>query len=418
MRKTRRPLVVVVVLSVLGVAAPVLSASRAGAAVLEHIVQVAAGGAHTCARISDGTARCWGDNSDGQLGDGTRTDRKLPVKVKNVAGTGPLKHITAISAGLGHTCARISDGTARCWGLNVSGELGDGTRTDRKLPVKVKNVAGTGPLNHITAISAGDFHTCARISDGTARCWGYNLYGQLGDGTDTDGTLPVKVKNVAGTAPLIHVTAISAADFHTCARISDGTARCWGGNSDGQLGDSTRTDRTLPVNVNDVTGTARLIHVTAISTGDRHTCARLSDGTARCWGENLSGQLGDGTHTNRKLPVIVKNANGTARLVHVTAISTGDRHTCARISDGTARCWGENLSGQLGDGTRTNRKLPVIVKNANGTARLVHVTAISTGYFHTCARISDTTARCWGNNKDGELGDGTDINRNLPVEVG
>jgi alpha-tubulin suppressor-like RCC1 family protein len=415
-RKGRRRLVVLVVLLVLGVAVPVLSASWAGAAVLE----VAAGGWHTCARISDGTARCWGDNSYGQLGDGTRTDRKHPVTVKNGAGTGPLDHITAISAGLGHTCARISDGTARCWGLNISGELADGTLTDRKLPVKVKNVAGTGPLDHITAISTGDFHTCARISDGTARCWGNNAHWQLGDGIDTDRKLPVKVKNVAGTDPLDHITAISTGGNHTCARISDGTARCWGGNFDGQLGDGTtfEPDGALPVKVKNVAGTGPLDHITAISTGDRHTCARISDGTARCWGGNFNGQLGDRTRTDRKLPVIVKNANGTARLARITAISTGGNHTCARISDGTARCWGDNSSGELGDGTRTSRKLPVSVKNANGTARLARITAISTGGNHTCARISDGTARCWGNNRDGELGDGTDTDRNLPVKVG
>ena len=165
----------------------------------ESVVAVTTGAQHTCALLSDTTARCWGSNSNGQLGDGTTTTRLLPVVVRNAAGTAPLTGITQIAAGGLHTCARLSDGTARCWGLNSSGQLGDGTTTNRLLPVVVKNPTGTGALTAVTDVTTAVVFSCARMSDGTARCWGSNGNGVLGDGTSTTRLLPVVVKNSAGT---------------------------------------------------------------------------------------------------------------------------------------------------------------------------------------------------------------------------
>jgi alpha-tubulin suppressor-like RCC1 family protein len=222
---------------------------------LTGVAAISAGDGYTCARMSDSTARCWGANLNGELGIGTRVRWPWPMVVKNAAGTGALHNVAGIQTGTGwdaHTCARMSDGTARCWGNNDHGELGDGTTgTDRLLPVGVKNNAGTGALRNVRAISTGDAYTCAAISDGTARCWGSNYWGQLGDGTaGTDRLLPVTVKNVAGTGPLPKVTAISAGNSHSCARVSYAQARCWGGNGVGQLGDGTTgVDRLLPVKV-------------------------------------------------------------------------------------------------------------------------------------------------------------------------
>ena len=133
--------------------------------------------------MSDGTARCWGSNGNGKLGDGTTTNRLLPVVVKNSAGTAALTGITQVSVRGIHSCARMNDSTAQCWGYNGGGRLGDGTTTNRLLPVVVKNPAGTGPLTGITAIALGDPQTCARMNDATARCWGDNTNGVLGDGT-------------------------------------------------------------------------------------------------------------------------------------------------------------------------------------------------------------------------------------------
>ena len=150
--------------------------------------------------------------------------------MRNPGNTGPLTGVTAITAGYSHTCARLDDGTAACWGWNEYGQLGDGTTTDRSLPVAVRNPGNTGPLTGVTAISAGREHTCARLANGTAACWGANLYRALGDGTTTDRSLPVAVRNPGNTGPLTGVTAISAGGEHTCARLDGGTAACWGWN--------------------------------------------------------------------------------------------------------------------------------------------------------------------------------------------
>jgi alpha-tubulin suppressor-like RCC1 family protein len=160
-----------------------------------RIAQIVASYYHTCARITDGTARCWGFNGDGQLGDGTRNNRAHPVTVRNRLGDGPLRGVTAITAGARHSCARLSDGTARCWGeRRATGDANDGpSATNRLLPAKVMNSTGSQPLTNIAQIDAGTGHTCARMSGGTARCFGENAEGELGDGTTTTRHFPVLV---------------------------------------------------------------------------------------------------------------------------------------------------------------------------------------------------------------------------------
>jgi alpha-tubulin suppressor-like RCC1 family protein len=192
---------------------------------------IAAGEFHTCALLDDGTARCWGDNFFGQLGDGTTTiSRTTPVTVSG------LSNVTAIAAGWGHTCAVLNDGTARCWGDNFFGQLGDGTTTiSRTTPVTVSG------LSNVTAIAAGLYHTCALLTDKTVRCWGSNRYGQLGDGTR--GVSRTTLEAVSG---LSNVTAIAAGGSHTCAQLGNETARCWGFNEYGQLGNGELGFATTP----------------------------------------------------------------------------------------------------------------------------------------------------------------------------
>jgi len=373
--------------------------------------QISAGFTHTCAVLDDTTARCWGGNGKGELGDGTTASSNTPVVV-TAAGGAALSGITQISAGGQHTCAVLDDKTARCWGWNSNGELGDGTNTDSATPVTVV-ATGTGTtLSGITQISAGDYHTCAVLDDKTARCWGAKGEGRLGDGTNTGSSnQPVTVVATGVGTTLSAVTQITAGEAHTCAMLEDTTARCWGWNAFGQLGDGTTTNRDTPVTV------VALSAVTQISAGSGHTCAVLDNTTARCWGANGRGQLGDGTTTSSNTPVVVTTAGGGGTtLSAVTQISAGTTHTCARLSDGTGRCWGENSIGQLGDGTTTDRSTPVVVTAAGGAA-LSAVTQISAGSMHTCAQLSDGTARCWGANGEGQLGDGTTTNKATPVIV-
>jgi alpha-tubulin suppressor-like RCC1 family protein len=376
---------------------------------------ISAGSAHTCAVLHDTTARCWGSNVNGRLGDGTNTPSSVPVTVVNTSAGTTLSGITHISAGGNHTCAVLADSTARCWGTNDRGRLGDGTTTNRSVPVTVVNTGAGTTLSGVTHISAGNSHTCAVLADSTARCWGSNGNGELGDGTTNNRSVPVAVTTSAGTT-LSGVTHISAGSSHTCAVLADSTARCWGSNGDGRLGDGTNNnDRHVPVTVVNTGAGTTLSGITHISAGGGHTCAVLADSTARCWGSGSYGRLGDGTTTNRSVPVAVTTSAGTA-LSGVTHISAGAEYTCAVLNGGTAHCWGANWSGQLGDSTTTDRLIPVAVTTSAGTA-LSEATHISAGGEYACGVLVDMTARCWGWNGSGHLGDGTTTQREIPVAV-
>ena len=392
---------------------------------LSGATAIGSGYVHNCALLSDGTVKCWGDNGAAQLGDGTLTSHPVPVFVSGLSGA------TAITAGIYHTCALLWDGTVKCWGFNGFGALGDGTTTTRTTPVSVTGLSGA------TAIVAGEVHTCALLLDGTVKCWGDNNFGELGDGTTVlSSTVPVSVSGLSGVMDLsagarhtcallsdgtvkcwgdyvnvpVSVTGLSGVrdiaggELHTCAVLFDGRVKCWGSNDQGQLGDGTVADSALPVTV---TGANALpgMGATVISAGVYNTCALLSDGTGKCWGDNSLGQLGDGTTTLRNTPVAVIGLSGA------TAIAVGWSHTCALLSDGTVKCWGNNFYGQLGDGTTTDSTVPGSVSGLSG------VIAITAGYRHNCALLSDGTVKCWGENFWGGLGDGTIATRTTPVAV-
>jgi alpha-tubulin suppressor-like RCC1 family protein len=354
---------------------------------LPGFTKIAAGFAHTCALTSGGAVKCWGTNSDGRLGDGTTTNRSTPVDVVGLSSG-----VTALAVGFYHTCAIASGGAVKCWGSNSSGQLGDGTTTNRSTPMDV-----VGLSSGVTALAGGERHTCAVTSGGGVRCWGSNSYGQLGDGTTTQSNTPVDVIGLSSG-----VTVLAAGYYHTCAIASGGALKCWGYNFYGQLGDGTTTNRSAPV---DVIGLSS--GVNALAAGYYHTCALSSGSALKCWGYNSSGQLGDGTTTNRRAPVdVVGLASG------VTALAAGYSHTCAIASGGALKCWGFNSHGQLGDGTTTDRSTPVdVVGLSNG------VTALAVGGYHTCAIASGGAVKCWGFNFSGQLGDGTTTQRSTPVDV-
>jgi alpha-tubulin suppressor-like RCC1 family protein len=349
---------------------------------------IAAGGTFTCVALADGSARCFGANGQGQLGDGLTAASALPVVVRTGPST-PLAGIVSVATGNLHACAVLSSGRVACWGDNAYGKLGDGTTTDRPFATLVPGLTG------VTAVTAGTDHTCALRTDGTVRCWGRNGGGRLGDGTTTTRRTPVKVVGLSG------VTAIAAGGQHTCARLSTGAARCWGVNADGQLGDGTKTARKTPVAVKSLSG------VKAISAGTAHTCVRLGTSALRCFGDNSAGQLGDGTLVDRSTAVAVKT------ITTASGIAAGGRQSCAVLADGSARCWGLNASGQLGDGTTTTRNAPVTVAGLADRT----VLSMATGAGHTCARLASGGVVCWGANAVGQLGDGTTTGRPTPNRV-
>lgn len=355
---------------------------------------ISGGMEHTCALLADGTMRCWGGNSDGQLGDGTNSDSLAPVQVVG------LSDIVAISAGAGHTCAVGSNGTAWCWGSNGAGRLGDGTTTSRNQPTPVQGITTA------VDIGAGLNHSCAALTDGTARCWGRNSYGQLGNNTyNNNSYVPVVVSG------LTNATAISCSGegYFSCALKNDGTVWCWGYNYHGELGDGQShqdcgfgTDCSpVPVQVSGLTTAV------SVSVGEWHACAALGNNTARCWGGGTTGQLGNGGTSDSNVPVMVA---GLSTVADVSAGGFG--HSCALLTDGSARCWGQNNSGQLGNGTNNQSSTPVDVWQFTGGA------GISANFFNsTCAVLGNGTAWCWGRNNDGQLGTGNTTNSNVPVQV-
>jgi alpha-tubulin suppressor-like RCC1 family protein len=221
---------------------------RADGTPLTNVIAVDAGGDHTCAATSDGSAWCWGNDWAGQLGDGTHESSRLrAVRVKRVDGT-TLTGVVAVSAGVAHSCAVVRDGSAWCWGSNWDGQLGDGTRKNHRLrAVRVTKVGGE-PLAGVIATSNGYCHSCARTRDGATWCWGANGSGQLGDGTTTGRSRAVRVTRGGGRA-LAGVVGVSAGHAHTCARQGTDAVWCWGANWDGQLGDGTTSDRHRAVRV-------------------------------------------------------------------------------------------------------------------------------------------------------------------------
>ncbi|MHA3722318.1 RCC1 domain-containing protein [Leucobacter sp. HY1910] len=357
--------------------------------------QVSAGYLHSVARAEDGTAYAWGSNGNGQLGDGTNTGSNVPVPVEMPDGV----TFTQVSAGVSHSVALALDGTAYTWGYNGSGQLGDSTTTNRNVPVLVEMPAGVT----FTQVSAGNSYSVALAADGTAYAWGSNGSGQLGDSTATNRNVPVLVEMPAG----VTFTQVSAGGSHSVAVAEGGAAYAWGNNFSGQLGDGTNTSSTVPVPkpVQMPAG----VTFTQVSAGYWHSVAVAEGGAAYAWGNNLSAQLGDGTNTSSTVPVPVELPAG----VTFKQVSAGGSHSVAVAGDGAAYAWGSSVFGQLGDATNTGSNVPVQVEFPAG----VTFKQVSAGGSHSVAVAGDGTAYAWGSNSSGQLGDGTFVNRNVPVRV-
>lgn len=295
-----------------------------GACVEPQHVEV--GGRHSCVVLSTGLTRCWGKNTDGQLGDGSFADSSSPVLL-----TGLPMH-RSLSLGGGHSCAVRPSGETLCWGLNIVGQLGDGSVENANTPQLISGLASAD------VVSAGSFHTCAVLRSGAVRCWGQNDKGALGNGTTT-GTFAPNPDPVAVMDMSDAVSVTSGSGF-SCALRSGRTVSCWGWNEWGQLGDG--TSAAMSTTPTDVVGLSGVDQVVA---GGWHACARVG-GAVRCWGRNDSGQLGTTLFgAVEREPVVVSG------LSDAIDIAAGAAHTCALRATGQVVCWGANDLGQIGDGT-------------------------------------------------------------------
>ncbi|CAN7638849.1 biotin transporter BioY [Acidovorax sp. LjRoot129] len=359
---------------------------KVGEAVLQ-VVQIATSYAmtlnsHACAVTTSGAAKCWGTNSFGQLGDGTTTNSNVPVPVVGLSAG-----VSSISVSGNTTCAVVA-GAAKCWGNNSFGQVGNGTTGVSLLPAQVVGLA-----SGVASVSAGHGFACAATTSGSAKCWGSNASGQLGDGTSANSNVPVQVAGLdAG------VTSISASSAHACATVG-GSAKCWGSNFNGNLGDGTTQDSNVPKQVAGLTS-----GVSSLVAGSSHSCAVVS-GAAKCWGLNGHGQLGDGSTNSSSTPVAVAGLS-----TGVSSVSPGGSLTCA-VASGAAKCWGFNHYGQLGDGSTAPSAVPVQVLGlATG------VTQVSAGTVFSCA-VVNSAVKCWGWNNNGQLGDGSNNASGVPVNI-
>ncbi len=368
---------------------------------------VSVGERHSCA-VANGSAYCWGDRTQGRLGDNTSSGSQVYPSVVSGSGSFASSDVTAISAGTSHTCA-VANGSAYCWGLASYGTIGNGSTTGDVLTPFDLSSAGTLSGKTVTAISAGNRHTCA-VANGTAHCWGYRHNGRLGDGSSSGNqSTPVAV-STSGSFSGLAVTDISAGSSHTCA-VADGGAYCWGQGSSGQLGSGADTDYLHPNPIDDSENMSGYF-VTDIAAGNFHTCA-TANGRSYCWGNGASGQLGDGDADDKNIPVAINTYNVTTG-GRITNIANGQNHSCG-IKNGRAYCWGYGWNGQLGNGSTANSTSPTPV-DTSGVLEGKTVTAITARGNHTCA-LANGEAFCWGNGTSGQLGNGSSSSSALPVAV-
>lgn len=369
----------------------------AGGAVLAQnsiYTQISAGDSHSCGVTTNGRIHCWGANTAfGVLGNGSTQASPVPVPVRGISTA------VEVRAGTFHTCARLTDGSARCWGRGSGGALTQGTFVNSNVPV---TVWGFGPAGPARQIGVGAEHTCILQQSGQAFCAGRNDWGQA--------ALAPNPSNQPWSVPIANVDEIAVGQYHSCARVG-GTVSCWGQNTSGQLGNgSTVNSSAMPVAV---TGISTAV---ALSAGARHTCALLAPGNVLslssvvCWGDNAAGQLGTGSNGgSSNTPVTVANLGSAGNTPDVVA--AGTQHTCARLLDATVQCWGLAAYGAVGDGsdgTVAYRLSPTAVVGLSAAASGLNAatTSLTAGNNTSCAIMTDGGIRCWGYNEFGQAGHG------------
>jgi alpha-tubulin suppressor-like RCC1 family protein len=371
------------------------------------VISIWGGARESIALKSDGTVWTWGlsnctlgSGACGKLGDGAQSERHVPVQVHGPGNIGYLSSITAIMGGEHHNFALRSDGTVWAWGGNFVGQLGSGNFTNTDVPVQVSFSVS------VTKLGGRGYHSLAVDQNGTVWAWGWNSQGQLGH--DTAGQLCPSLPGTCSDVPvqvigISNPLTVTGGGFFSMAVMPDHTVMGWGSNTNGQLGDGTYTNRPLPVVASGV-----LSHVVQLSAGWKHTVALTEDGKVWTWGDNAAGEIGNGITSTQGISVPFQ----VPGLSNVIAVSGGDRFTGALTTGGTVWTWGWNGFGQLGDASNVDHSsVPVQVHG------LDHVKIYAARDYHNLAVKDDGTVWAWGSGQNGELGDNLTSDSNVPVQV-
>ena len=353
--------------------------------------KITLGPSQTSAILEDGTLVFWGNNLEGQIGYNFRSQIFAPTKVAN--------NIKEIAFGYSHTCVIFNTGDKlQCWGDNRYGQLGNDSIINSSDPVTV--ILGTNV--GVRQVSLGSYHSCVVLENDELKCWGYNRYGQVGDGTTLDRKVPQTVNLGSG------VKQVSLGDIHSCAVLINEEVKCWGNNLGGQLGDGSIITSSVPKAIS-----VGKIGVRQVVLGGYHTCVVLKNNQLKCWGFNDQGQIGDGSsEENHPEPTLVKFYEGDDE-IGVKQVSLGGYHTCAILLNDELRCWGANFEGQLGINSTVHSYSPQKVSLGVGTS----LKKVVLGTRHSCALLDKGEMKCWGSNWSGQIGDNTTVDRLLPKSV-
>jgi alpha-tubulin suppressor-like RCC1 family protein len=373
------------------------------------ITQMVSGDSHTCVLTTAGKVRCWGRAAEGQLGYGnTFNIGDVAARLPHTAGDVPLRPndpVVQIAAGNNHTCALLQSGLAYCWGMNNAGQLGYGHTSNIGDGEPVVSAGFVNAGGVLSMIDAGGDHTCAVLKEtGVVRCWGENQFGQLGQGTTTDfGDSSSEPIFAAPNVPLGTgtVKALALGDHHSCVIMTNGDVHCWGLNTSGQLGIGNFSGAIGDAANEAITNVRLGGPARKIVAGETHTCALMETGFMRCWGDDSNHQIGNAAHQS------ISDPSALGDIVtgdEVADIGLGDQHTCALLVDGQLKCWGRGVEGQLGNGGSNFVTTPPTTPVNLGAASAY---LIGGGRFHTCAVRSNGKARCWGNSGFGQLGQGS-----------
>ena len=390
--------------------------------------QISAGAEHTCALTAEGGVLCWGKGASGRLGNGGASSNihyPVPtVPVVNVNGNA-LTNIVQVSAGGEHTCALTDEGEVFCWGKAGSGRLGNDCNsscTDKNHAVAVVAEDGsTDSLTGIIQIGMGDAHTCALTDEGKVFCWGAGGGGRLGNNaiSNKDHPVPVVSSSDANAPPLTGIVQIDIGDGHACALTAEGTIKCWGEGINGVLGNGIEANSSVPVNVIPNQGGSPLTGIIQVSSGNAFTCALTSSSEVKCWGTGVAGRLGNDDTSKQLYPVSVVDGDGSnTPLTGIIKIETGAAIACALTVGNSVKCWGYGYRGRLGNDDTTVKDHPVAVVRESGSPfALSHIVQVSAGNAHACALTYSGEVLCWGEGGFGQLGNNATDNQTAPVAV-